>query len=400
MTRRLLFLSVFVNLAFSTCNYWTQSVPQSKRDSLTPNWSSHSLTFNKDLALTVVQFIDMTHGWIGGNGGIVYSTDDGGRTWRTAQLGTGPNSYVSSISFSDSVVGWVTVRRDPTEAMDRNGYESIVLKTDNAGRSWQEQRVWNGTQIYRVRFVNNKEGWLVGRKLEGGGVFVWHTRDGGSNWVDLSGNVLKTPNNDFATDIYTTEISRAALLTVEGRVYSTVDGGQNWTQDLAIRDEPTQTFMAKLVKLRDGSLWVLGSTDSKEGMWTTIVRQLEGTSSIRYRTGDVRVKDIVFLSENNVLGCGSMPSSDAALFGSRTGVVVYSSDGGRTWVKIYRDAESRTLNAIAAVDARNVWVAGERGLTLHLSTSDSSGPETNSALTTINDQLEIGSDENRRTLQR
>jgi photosystem II stability/assembly factor-like uncharacterized protein len=331
------------------------------------------LKLNEDLTLTVVNFIDKSHGWIGGYEGTVYSTDDGGRTWQTAKLPTGPNSYVSGISFSGSAIGWVAVRRDPPEVMDRKGYKSIVLRTDNAGRSWQEQRAWNGTQIYRVRFINNEVGWLVGRKLEDGGLFVMHTTDGGSNWVELSSNVINPTNNDFATDIYAIDRSRATLLTVEGKVYSTVDGGQRWTQDLTIRDEPEQTFMAKVGVLGNGTVWVLGSTDSKEGMWTTIVRQFAGDSSKRFRTGDVRIKDISFLSEDEIVGCGSMSNSDDALFGSRTGVVLYSSDAGHSWEKIYSDAESRTLNAIATVDG-NFWIVGDHGLTLYLSASGSSRP--------------------------
>jgi photosystem II stability/assembly factor-like uncharacterized protein len=382
MTRRLLVLSLFANLAFSGCSYWGQTVgsegqlhtkDRSKRESVTRRWSSKSLKLNEDLTLTVVNFIDKTHGWIGGYEGTVYSTDDGGRTWQTAKLPTGPNSYVSGISFSGSAIGWVAVRRDPPEVMDRKGYKSIVLRTDNAGRSWQEQRAWNGTQIYRVRFINNEVGWLVGRKLEDGGLFVMHTTDGGSNWVELSSNVINPTNNDFATDIHAIDRSRATLLTVEGKVYSTVDGGQRWTQDLTIRDEPEQTFMAKVGVLGNGTVWVLGSTDSKEGMWTTIVRQFAGDSSKRFRTGDVRIKDISFLSEDEIVGCGSMSNSDDALFGSRTGVVLYSSDAGRSWEKIYSDAESRTLNAIATVDG-NFWIVGDHGLTLYLSASESSRP--------------------------
>src|SRR6185295_4238256 len=143
-----------------------------------------------------------------------------------------------------------------------------VLRTNNAGQSWQKQRVWDATQIYKVRFVNNDEGWVVGRKLEDGGLFLSRTTDGGSNWVEQSSALFDLPNNDFGTDIYTPEPFRATLLTVEGRIYTTLDGGQNWKQDLAIRDEPEQTFMAKIGILQNKNLWALGSTDSKEGMWT------------------------------------------------------------------------------------------------------------------------------------
>ncbi len=383
MIRQLLILCVLSTVGFLTFNYCTRTSVQGLKSSggdqsknivhstvserLNSGWSFTTVKFKEDLQLTTVQFVDMKHGWIAGHEGIVYSTEDGGRSWKTSQLATGPNSYVSSISFLPSGIGWAAVRRDPPDAIDRNGYKSFVLRTNNAGQSWQEQRAWDATQIYRVRFVNNDEGWLVGRKLEDGGLFLSRTTDGGSNWVELKPALLNIPNNDFGTDIYASEPYRATLLTVDGRIYSTLDGGQNWDGGLAIRDEPEQTFVAKLGILQNKNLWVLGSTDSKEGMWTTILTQHHDHGLSRFRIDGVRVRDAVFLSENRILGCGSMPSSDNALFGSRTGVVLYSSDGGHTWAKIYRDADNRRLNAIA-VDDRNVWIVGEHGLLLHVLT--------------------------------
>ena len=92
---------------------------------------------------------------------------------------SGSRSYVSSMSFLRGAVGWVVVRRDPTEPMNRAGYEGMVLKTNNAGQSWDEHRTWRAIQIYSVRFVSNEEGWLVGRNLENGGLFLSHTTEGG-----------------------------------------------------------------------------------------------------------------------------------------------------------------------------------------------------------------------------
>jgi len=381
MTRQLLNLCGFAILALLTFGYCSQPTVQSLKtrgdqpistvqstlsEGFNSDWSVATEMFKEGLQLTAVQFVDMKHGWIAGYGGIVYSTADGGRTWKTSQLGTGTNSYVSSISFLADSVGWAAVTRDPTEAMDKRGYRSFVLRTNNAGQSWQKQRVWDATQIYKVRFVNNDEGWVVGRKLEDGGLFLSRTTDGGSNWVEQSSALFDLPSNDFGTDIYTPEPFRATLLTVEGRIYTTLDGGQNWKQDLAIRDEPEQTFMAKIGILQNKNLWALGSTDSKEGMWTTILRHQNDHGLTRFRLDGVYILDIVFLSEDRLLGSGSMPSSNGALFGSRTGVVLYSSDGGRTWAKIFRDLHSPRVNAIA-VQAGDVWVVGDNGLMIHLS---------------------------------
>jgi photosystem II stability/assembly factor-like uncharacterized protein len=256
--------------------------------------------------------------------------------------------------------------------MERRGYISIVLRTNDAGQSWQEQRAWEATQIYKVRFVNQNDGWAVGRKLEDGELFLSRTTDGGSTWLDQPSASLNFPGNDFGTDIYTSEPDRATLLTVDGRIYTTLDGGQNWKQAIAVRDEPGQTSMAKVGILQNENLWVLGSTDSKEGMWTTILKQQNDHGLTRFRLDGVYLIDIVFLSEDWMLGAGSMPSSKDALFGSRAGVVLDSSDGGRTWAKIYFDLDSPHVNAIAT-QAGEVWMVGDRGLMVHLSKSKSLG---------------------------
>ena len=158
MTKQSLILIVYANLILSSCYSCTQTSVQSVmpsekqhpirtvqstlREDLVLDWSLSSVKLRERTQLTAVQFGDKNHGRIGGQGGVLYSTGDGGRTWRTSQLDSGSRSYVSSMSFLRGAVGWVVVRRDPTEPMNRAGYESMVLKTNNAGQSWDEQRTW------------------------------------------------------------------------------------------------------------------------------------------------------------------------------------------------------------------------------------------------------------------
>lgn len=187
---------------------------------------------------------------------------------------------------------------------------------------------------------------------------------GGANCTELSSTSLTISGNDFGTDVYAVEPSKATLLTAAGRIYATLDSGRNWQQYFVIQDEPEQTFMARVRMLQNKNLWVLGSTDSREGMWTTIIKQ-QDRHSTRFRVDGVRIRDLVFVSENEIIACGSIPTSDPALFGSRTGVVLYSPDEGQSWVKMYSDAEGRPLNAIA-IDGDKVWIVGDDGLLLQV----------------------------------
>jgi photosystem II stability/assembly factor-like uncharacterized protein len=101
--------------------------------------------------------------------------------------------------------------------MDARSYVSSVLHTIDGGRTWHAQYNGNSLQIFQVHFINMREGWVVGRRLDKG-IFVLHTSDQGSHWRDVSAELNRNVADDFSTDIYATGPDRAKVLTVKGKV--------------------------------------------------------------------------------------------------------------------------------------------------------------------------------------
>ena len=127
---------------------------------------------------TAVTFLDAERGWVVGVGGVIYRTRDGGHSWEQ-QFGDKSGSMLSllDVSFPTRDHGWV-VGFQPFS----HGY-SIIMSTDNGGRSWEFQS--GGTRrsgyvgrLMGVKFVNKKVGWAVGTRGS-----ILNTTNGGRTWT-------------------------------------------------------------------------------------------------------------------------------------------------------------------------------------------------------------------------
>ena len=115
--------------------------------------------------------LDARQAWLVGAGQTLLQTSDGGATWREGQLLGLPARFSSSslrlnaVSFADARRGW---------AVGANG---AVLATTDGGRTWAAQESGTDSDLFDVKFFDAREGWAVG---EGGAAI--HTTDGGQTW--------------------------------------------------------------------------------------------------------------------------------------------------------------------------------------------------------------------------
>jgi len=318
--------------------------------------------------LKAIQFTSDKNGWIGSSDATLYETNDGGRSWQRRDVVSLPNSYVSSIYFADALKGWVTVAKNPPNAMDSDGYQSEVMHTTDGGKSWRRQYWGTKLQLYRILFLNDREGWLVGRSLDKGAV-VLHTTDQGAHWTDADGNLSKDLLADYASDVIPVAPNVATLLTAKGKVFSTKDSGTTWTQVAAIQHEPLQVFISRLGIGPAGNLWVLGGADSKEGVWTTLSVRSASSAFNSYQINGVYLIDAIFLSESQILACGSMVSDETKSLGRREGTILYSNNLGRSWTVVYSNDQIRSINAFAIGQSNHVWAVGDNSLVLRLESS-------------------------------
>jgi len=99
------------------------------------NWDYWSL--DEDLYLTTIQFVDLQHGFVTGEFGIVLTTSNNGHSWERAD--DLPESfYPQSAYFIDSTTGWVV------------GLNGTIWQTDNGGQAWHRIESGNNTPLYGI----------------------------------------------------------------------------------------------------------------------------------------------------------------------------------------------------------------------------------------------------------
>jgi len=112
-------------------------------------------------------FIDEDRGWIVGAGTTIIQTSDGGDTWYQSRFAQTSAEQIrfASASFVNNRLGWAV------------GSAGTIYRTINGGRTWQQQDSGVVADLYDVKFLDAVEGWAVGAE----GTIIY-TNDGGLNW--------------------------------------------------------------------------------------------------------------------------------------------------------------------------------------------------------------------------
>jgi photosystem II stability/assembly factor-like uncharacterized protein len=180
-------------------------------------------------------------------------------------------SFVS-FHFFDPVTGWITLQKYPSDSLDYKANEFWIMHTRDAGQTWNLQHHGYSGQLDRLRFLQNGEGWAIGRSFSERDTLqesplVMHTGDQGEHWTNVSEGFSSAPRSDGLTDLYITKASEAIVTTLRGKILRTQNTGQSWEEISAVEDEPDQTYLGRLGQTQEGRLWLLGGADSLEGMW-------------------------------------------------------------------------------------------------------------------------------------
>jgi photosystem II stability/assembly factor-like uncharacterized protein len=125
-------------------------------------------------------------------------------------LNEGIMSGISSVDFINEDIGWLAVG------------EGQLLKTENGGVSWSTIPINSQWFLEKIDFINELNGWAIGRDEINNRAFILKTEDGGYNWNikhqgdDLWYSELQVLNNSVVC-------VRANLL-----IMKTINGGSDW----------------------------------------------------------------------------------------------------------------------------------------------------------------------------
>jgi photosystem II stability/assembly factor-like uncharacterized protein len=225
------------------------------------------------------------------------------------------------------------------------GSMGTILRTEDSGNSWQRVSLASDADLYRVKFVNENEGWAAGGRIRmaetnelmrhdkrGGFGYIFHTIDGGKTWTC---QFAERGRHLFALEFVDKNIGYACG--ERGFLVKTIDGGRhwnilpttgtlNWLYGMAFKDKVTGFAVGlneTVIKTTDGGI-----------SWTKVVaiadKKFYGFQPI-YR--DINI--------NGKTGC----------IVGQNGTILISSDGGETWepTATFYSNEIREL-----MDLRNV----------------------------------------------
>lgn len=360
--------------AFPTSKTDTSMETEIQRKSgIFADWSKLPLKSKKDLDL--LHFADSLHGWIGGKTEL-FRTTDGGTEWQqlTLPFTATQNTRLSRITFVDPLTGWIISREQGKDYVDQT---TKIYYTRDGGETWSLQYTGEGTWIIKFTCADDRECLAVGSKMVqkrpfSSGYFVLHTADGGNHWEDLSeylsemGKDVRSNIHDFRDGIISGP-GNWKLLTLDGRLLETIDGGINWRP--IYQFDFFASHIPHFIRTPDGSFNLVSGTDGKEGIGSFFLSRESEGPWIKNRLQRVYIADAAYLADNQIFACGSILPDDYDISRPderRFGAVIYSSDNGKNWAVVYENKRVTTLNAINIPDKDHLWAAGDEGLVINL----------------------------------
>jgi len=312
---------LFVALAFAPA-------PAQKRAQGGEGWTAtrHGVA-GRDL--NTVYFTDSRRGWMGGDGGLIYHTEDGGRTWIRQTVAT--NDQINDLYFHNKEDGYLVAG-------------SAVYLTADGGRTWREARRFGASdfggtpELYSVRFASRKKGWIVGSVSRRDVVtdsLVLHTDDAGATWRrQLVPSRDELIHLDFADD------RRGWIAGDKGTILSTTDGGLNWTRGRT----GTNATLYHVHFIDDERGWAVGER-------ATILRTTNGGQTWTATIVPGLQPRPTFLSVQ-------FEGKEHGWIVGRGGVILRSDDGGRTWVQ-QESGTKQHLYALFVGKKQNCAVGGD-----------------------------------------
>ena len=281
--------------------------------------------------LNTVYFIDGKRGWVAGDNGFLFRTEDGGATWTRQNVTT--MAAINVIYFRDKEAGFFLAGN------------SIFVTRDN-GATWTQLKMFSpeefdgaDVELYSVRFASKKKGWVVGSVSKRDRVIdsvLIYTEDGGETWRrQRAPSRLELIHIDFVSD------KRGWIVGDGGTILFTRDGGQSWTKQNA----PVSGTFYHVDFRSDKKGFVVGERG-------TLLRTVDGGETWTEVPTNVKVTLLSVHFDND---------DDGWAIG-RGGTILYTTDQGRSWVA---QQSTTKQNLYSLSFNKNVgWVVGGEGVIL------------------------------------
>jgi photosystem II stability/assembly factor-like uncharacterized protein len=267
------------------------------------------------------------------------------------------SSRTDDIWFVDPMIGW---------AVNSDGK---ILKTTDGGISWQQQfqtPIVRNRPIYlrSVGFANPLNGW-VGTVSEQ--QRLYHTTDGGATWTIAANLPANAPLKICGLSVVNESVIYASGTNdpadIPARMMKTVDGGATWT---AWDMSEHATILIDNYFVNPDCGWVVGgkadrsiANPNRDNVIPVVLYTEDGGHTWVNRVADLSSSfplgewgwKIQFLNE--MVGFVSLENLNQ-------GAILKTTDGGNTWnrLRINDPQENANLEGVGFIDENQGWVGG------------------------------------------
>lgn len=281
--------------------------------------------------------------YVGGWGGLIARTFDGGVNWKDCSYGQ--EVGISALEFTDGRNGFT------------NGELGELYKTTDAGDSWTLIRLPDPTwYVATIEFVDEQVGYIGGMTFgaNGDSSFVARTNDGGVTWAELDVNHMPSALAQIQAFSVDTVYTLGFGEDFAGTLFSySHDGGMTWSE----------VFPLPNLGSEDWTQGTMHFLDHQEGYLycnapDTILRTTDGGHTWEGRS-------LTGLPAGSDFFPGTLHYFDqdnAVAFASYGANPIVTTDGGATWTQgVHASITSWLYRMLFAPGTRTGYVVGGGG---------------------------------------
>ncbi|MDZ7291681.1 MAG: YCF48-related protein [candidate division KSB1 bacterium] len=275
-----------------------------------------------------IDFVNENQGWVVGDGGAIFHTTNGGKTWLKQASGT--TDDLMRVQFVDEDFGWVAGTR-------------AILHTENGGLSWTKQLSDSSqSKFVCMCFVNRFRGWVRGPSVG----TIYRTVNGGAQW-----EVQQIGESIGVTDISFVNENVGYVLLGISRICKTTDGGNQWNKISGPRFPFSICFLSEQTGFIGNDI----NASSLMNDRASIFRTDDGGNTWSEQTipKTATVWKIAFAnSEKGWALAGGFTERE---------LLLYTTNGGQIWNQIENRPANTQFVDFAVLDEIDVWVLGSSG---------------------------------------
>ncbi|GBD87537.1 Ycf48-like protein precursor [bacterium BMS3Abin03] len=295
-----------------------------------------------DKFLKSLSFVDSLYGWVVGNSGVIINTTDGGNNWLFQQSNL--DYDIEDVFFLNRNLGWAVAWKS-----DAPPFGTYILNTTNGGLTW-ESSAYRDENIFIqcVLFQDSLTGWMGGDPHA-----LVKTTDGGITWKQAE---IDTVNLAFFPVFSITFLddsvgyAAGGIMDAAGVVWKTTNGGDKWFPIDPAYAPPDPIHKVHIFDSQN----VIGVGGDPEYFGVGILTSTNGGLVWDYT--ELGIQGVAFDLDFRTGYEAWSPLGPARGF-------IYSLDSGSTWIHI-PTPDSAAIYNLTFPDSLHGYAIGENGVIL------------------------------------